>query len=152
MQETEEGSFISSVWLLYYKKKKKVRKVLKLCSSYFFFPPLLGFESEKNAGSHRRPGWNRVLILPYLSLFVEIPFVSRPKSLNTNPITLPNPAHWSWSSVSETVFVALLIAPVDCSRFRRVYSVPFQLLNEVALMNLFLLHAGSMGFNWFSVK
>lgn len=50
-----------------------------------------------------------MLILPYLSLFVEIPFVSCPKSLNTNPITLPNPMHWSWSSVSETVFVALLI-------------------------------------------
>lgn len=93
-----------------------------------------------------------MLILPYLSLFVEIPFVSRPKSLNTNPITLPNPKHWSRSSVSETVFVAPLIAPVGCSRFRRISSVPFQLLNEVPLMNLFLLHAVSTGFNWFSVK
>ena len=56
MQESEEGSFISSVYLL--SLKKKVRKVLKLCSSFFFFRPL-AFESEKNAGSLRRPGWNR---------------------------------------------------------------------------------------------
>ena len=35
MQESEEGSFISSVFLL--SLKKKVRKVLKLCSSFFFF-------------------------------------------------------------------------------------------------------------------
>lgn len=56
MQESEEGSFISSVYLLSF--KKKVRKVSKLCSSFFFFRPL-AFESEKNAGSLRRPGWNR---------------------------------------------------------------------------------------------
>lgn len=56
MQESEEGSFISPVFLLPF--KKKVRKVLKLCSSFFFFCPL-AFESEKNAGSLQRPGWNR---------------------------------------------------------------------------------------------
>ena len=58
MQESEEGSFISSVFLL--SLKKKVRKVLKLCSYFFFFSfRPLAFESEKNAGSLRRPGWNR---------------------------------------------------------------------------------------------
>lgn len=39
MQESEEGSFISPVFLLPF--KKKVRKVLKLCSSFFFSVPWL---------------------------------------------------------------------------------------------------------------